>query len=111
MLREAVCQEPVPQSHWCVHTILTFADAPQWFLDVHVPKHLLLDEDALKRAFQQWCAGYGADPIKVSMCVYSADQHRRNQGVALRALPAWYLQSSGKLFFGDLETRSGHEKG
>ena len=43
MLREAVCQEPVPQSHWCVHTILTFADAPQWFLDVHVPKHLLLD--------------------------------------------------------------------
>ena len=43
MLREAGRQEPVPQSHWCVHTILTFADAPQWFLDVHVPKHLLLD--------------------------------------------------------------------
>ena len=103
MFREAERQKPVPQTHWCVHTILTFADAPQWFLDVHVPKHLLLDEDALKRAFQRWCAGYGADPIKVSMCVYSADQHRRNQGAALRALPAWYMQSSGKLFFGDLE--------
>ena len=61
MLREAVCQEPVPQSHWCGETIL----APQWFLDVHVPKHLLRDEDALKRAFQRWGAGYGADPIKV----------------------------------------------
>ena len=52
---------------------------------------------------QRWCAGYGVDLIKVSMCVYSADQHRRNQGAALGALPAWYLQSSGKLFFGDLE--------
>ena len=105
MLREAVCQEPVPQSHWCVNTILTFTDEPQWLLDVHVPKHLLRDEDALKRAFQRWCAGYGADLIKVSMCMYSADQHRRNQGVEIHALPA-----CAKLFFGDLETRSAHEK-
>ena len=102
-IRDAARQGPVPQSHWCVNTILTFENEPQWLLDVHVPKHLLRDEDALKRAFQRWCAGYGVDLIKVSMCVYSADQHRRNQGAALGALPAWYLQSSGKLFFGDLE--------
>ena len=70
---------------------------------MHVPKHLLRDDDALKRAFQRWCAGSGADPIKVSMCVYSADQHRRNRGAASLALPAWYMQSSGKLFFGEFE--------
>ena len=45
---------------------------------------------------QRWCAGYGVDLTKVSMCVYSAEQHRCNQGAALRALPAWYLQSSGR---------------
>ena len=95
-IRDAARQGPVPQSHWCVNTILTFENEPQWLLDVHVPKHLLRDEDALKRAFQRWCAGSGVDLIKVSMCVYSADQHRCHQGAALRALPAWYLQSSGR---------------
>ena len=99
MLRE----EPLPHSHWCVNTILTFADEPQWFLDIQIPKPLLLDEDALKRAFQQWCARLGVDLIKVSMCIYINDQHRRNRSAALRALPAWYMQSSGKLFFGDFE--------
>ena len=92
MLREAVCQEPAPQSHWycwCGEPIL----APQWFLDVHVPKHLLRDEDALKRAFQQWCAGYGADLIKVSMCVYSADQHRRGAACAAGVVPAVQRQA------------------
>ena len=105
MIREAVRHEAVPQSHWCANTILTFSNEPQWLLDMHVPKHLLRDEAELRRALQQWCAAdeSGVDLIQVSMCMCSADQHRRNQGAALRALPAWFLQSSGKLFFGDLE--------
>ena len=105
MLREAAHQEPVPESHWCVNTILSFSNEPQWLLNMHVPKCLLRDEAELRHAFQQWCAANesGVDLIKVSMCIYIADQHRRNRGAALRVLPAWYLQSSGKLFFGDLE--------
>ena len=95
----------MPESHWCVNTILSFSNEPQWLLNMHVPKCLLRDEAELRHAFQQWCAANesGVDLIKVSMCIYIADQHRRNRGAALRVLPAWYLQSNGKLFFGDLE--------
>ena len=105
MLREAAHQEPVPESHWCVNTILSFSNEPQWLLNMYVPKCLLRDEAELRHAFQQWCAANesGVDLIKVSMCIYIADQHRRNRGAALRVLPAWYLQSSGKLLFGDFE--------
>ena len=102
MLREAAHQEPVPESHWCVNTILSFSNEPQWLLNMYVPKCLLRDEAELRHAFQQWCAANesGVDLIKVSMCIHINDEHRRNRGAAL---PAWYLQSSGKLLFGDFE--------
>ena len=101
MLREAARQEPVPQSHWCVNTILTFADEPQWFLDIHIPKPLLHEEDALKRAFQQWCARLASTSSKCPCAFTSTTSTGATR--TLRCVRCVRMQSSGKLFFGDFE--------